>query len=73
MEQLSLPGPVKRSGAALESDPPRDNRTGWRRMPTWGSTFPLPRPIATRINMQSFPLSLMNSGGVWLAPTNYWL
>jgi len=66
--RLSLPGPVKRSRATLESDPPRDNRTGWRRMSTRGSRFPLPHPTATTINIQSFPPCLINSGGVGAEP-----
>ena len=66
--RLSLPGPVKRSRATLESDPPRDNRTGWRRMSTRGSRFPLPHPTATKINIQSFPPCLINSGGVGAEP-----
>jgi len=66
--RLSLPGPVKRSRATLESDPPRDNRTWWRRMSTRGSRFPLPHPTATTINIQSFPPCLINSGGVGAEP-----
>ena len=66
--RLSLPGPVKRSRATLESDSPRDNRIGWRWMSTRGSRFPLPHPTATKINIQSFPPCLINSGGVGAEP-----
>lgn len=59
--------PAKRRRALVETNLPRDNRMGWRRISVWGGPFGSPRPPFDR-DIHSYPQCLENSGGAGAEP-----